>query len=171
MPLFDIPARLSNAWPAGASDFDFLQGEWLISHRRLRERLVGSTQWFEFETPFVMQAILGGLGNIDQCRTTEGAFYEGVSLRLFDLATGTWHIYWVDSNGARLCPPVVGAFNGPLGSFHGEDSHQGRPVLVTFQWNCEDATRPVWQQAFSADGGNSWETNWYMHFRRPGGAA
>lgn len=51
-------------------------------HRRLRERLVESTEWVEFETPYAMQAILGGLGNIDQCRTTGSEFFEGVSLRM-----------------------------------------------------------------------------------------
>ena len=169
MLFFDIPEAVRSAWPAGARDFDFLQGEWVIHHRRLRERLVGSTEWAEFETPMVMQAILGGLGNIDQCRTAGEPFFEGVSLRLFDLADGLWRIYWIDSGGARLFPPVVGSFDGDLGTFRGEDTHDGRPVRVTFRWDRSDPARPVWQQAFSPDGGVTWETNWFMHFRRPEG--
>ena len=165
---FDIPDRVRDARPAGARDFDFLQGEWVIHHRRLKERLVGSNEWIEFETPFVMHAILGGLGNIDQCRIAE-PFFEGISLRLFDLAEGLWRIYWIDTNGARLFPPVVGSFEGPIGTFHGEDSHQGRPVRVTFRWDRRDANRPEWHQAFSSDG-TSWEINWYMSFRRPDAA-
>lgn len=165
--LFDIPDNVRAAWPEGARDFDFLQGEWVIHHRRLRERLVGATEWAEFETPYAMQAILGGLGNIDQCRTDGLPFFEGVSLRLFDLADSLWRIYWIDSNGARLFPPVVGAFDGPEGIFRGEDSHNGQPVLVTFRWDRSNPEQPVWQQAFSADGGDSWETNWFMHFHRP----
>ena len=50
MTLFEIPDGVRAAWPRGARD--------------PRERLVGSTEWLEFETPFVMQPILGGLGNI-----------------------------------------------------------------------------------------------------------
>ena len=167
MPFFDIPDAVRSAWPGGARDFDFLQGEWTIHHRRLRERLVGSDEWLEFETPFVMQALLGGLGNIDQCRTAGDPFFEGVSLRLFDLTDRLWRIYWIDSNGAKLFPPVVGSFAGPRGVFQGMDSHQGRPVLVTFHWDRQDPSRPTWQQAFSADGGRTWETNWFMDFRRP----
>jgi len=167
MPFFDIPDAVRSAWPGGARDFDFLQGEWTIHHRRLRERLVGSDEWLEFETPFVMQALLGGLGNIDQCRTAGDPFFEGVSLRLFDLTDRLWRIYWIDSNGAKLFPPVVGSFAGPRGVFQGTDSHQGRPVLVTFHWDRQDPSRPTWQQAFSADGGRTWETNWFMDFRRP----
>jgi hypothetical protein len=167
MPFFPIPHRVQSALPAGARDFDFLEGEWLTRHRRLRERLVGSNEWEEFETRTVMHRILGGLGNIDQTRTVEGDFFEGVSLRLFDAAGGLWRIYWVDSHGARLFPPVVGGFGGDEGVFRGEDRHAGRPVLVEFRWNRRDPGRPTWQQAFSADGGGSWETNWFMAFRRP----
>lgn len=168
MPLFDVPESMRASWPRGARDFDFLQGEWIIHHRRLKQRLVGSTEWDEFETPFVMQVILGGLGNIDQCRIAGPPFFEGVSLRLFDMADEQWRIYWVDTTGAQLFPPVVGGFDGPLGTFRGEDEHQGTPVLVTFQWDVRNPTRPVWQQAFSADDGRHWEVNWFMFFRRPG---
>jgi len=170
MPFFDIPESVRSSWPAGARDFDFLQGEWIIHHRRLRERLVGSTEWIEFETPFVMNAILGGLGNIDQCRKDGDPFFEGVSLRLFDLSDGLWRIYWIETTGAQLLPPVTGSFAGPDGVFQGEDTHLGRPVLVKFHWDRRDPSRPVWQQAFSTDGGQSWETNWFMYFRRPDAA-
>ena len=170
MAFFDIPESVRRAWPGGARDFDFLEGEWIIHHRRLRERLTGSMEWLEFETPCVMQIILGGLGNIDQCRTSGEPFFEGVSLRLFDLVDRLWRIYWIDSTGARLFPPVVGSFDGPDGVFRGEDSHEGRPVLVTFHWDRRDPSRPIWQQAFSPDGGRSWETNWFMYFRRPDAA-
>ena len=129
------------------------QGDWIIHHRRLKERLVGSTEWVEFETPHVMQAILGGLGNVDQCRTAGEPFFEGVSVRLFDIADNLWRIYWIDTTGARLFPPVIGSFDGPVGTFRGEDTHEGRPVLVTFQWDRRDPRRPHWHQAFSADGG------------------
>jgi len=165
--LFDIPDPVRDSWPAGARDFDFLEGEWIIRHRKLRERLVGSKEWLEFETPFVMASILGGLGNIDQCRTAGEPFFEGVSLRLFDLAERVWRIYWIDTSGARLFPPVIGSFEGPIGTFNGNDTQDGKPVLVTFRWDQSDPRHPVWQQAFSQDRGATWETNWFMSFRRP----
>ena len=163
---FDIPDEVRAARPEGARDFDFLEGEWIIEHRKLRQRLVGSAEWLEFETPFLMAPILGGLGNIDQCRTEGEPFFEGVSLRLFDKADQLWRIYWIDSGGARLFPPVAGSFDGPLGTFKGEDTQDGKPVRVTFTWDKRDPLHPVWQQAFSADQGATWETNWIMRFRR-----
>lgn len=84
MSLLDIPGEVLDARPQGAKDFDFLQGRWLIHHKRLAERLVGCRTWEEFRTPAANQLILGGLGNIDHCRAESGDFWEGASLRLFD---------------------------------------------------------------------------------------
>ena len=166
MPLFQIADDIRAALPEQARAFDFLQGAWMIHHRRLRERLVGSTEWIEFETPFVMEQLLGGLGNLDQCRTLPPApFYEGVSLRFFDRAAEQWMIYWVDSNTGQLCPPVEGVFDGDRGTFHGDDTHAGAPVRVRFLWDKSRPEAPTWQQAFSIDGGATWETNWHMAFR------
>ncbi len=167
MTFFAISEAVRSALPPQARAFDFLQGEWTIHHRRLKERLVGSTEWVEFETPFVLEQILGGLGNIDQCRTLPPApFYEGVSLRFFDRTAEKWKIYWVDSNTGQLCPPVEGVFDGDRATFLGDDSHAGIPVRARFLWDKSDPDAPTWQQAFSVDGGETWETNWHMAFRR-----
>lgn len=167
MPLFPISDSVRATLPAQARAFDFLQGAWTIHHRRLRTRLVGDTEWIQFETPFVLEQILGGLGNIDQCQALPpSAFFEGVSFRLFDIALGQWKIYWVDSSTGQLCPPVVGTFDGSRGTFFGTDQHLGTPVSVRFLWDKSALDAPTWQQAFSIDDGRTWETNWHMHFRR-----
>ena len=169
MSLFDVPAAVLNARPQGARDFDFLQGRWLIYHKKLAERLVGCQTWHEFSTPAANQLILGGLGNIDHCRIESGDFFEGVSLRLFDKASGLWRIYWMDTNGATLFPPLEGSFSGTVGLFRGHDQHNGTPVLVEFRWDKTNPETPTWQQSFSSDNGNTWEVNWYMSFSKVAG--
>ena len=167
MTLFDAPQDVLDARPPGAKDFDFLQGRWIIHHRKLAERLVGSQIWEEFDTPAANQLILGGLGNIDHCRIESGDFFEGVSLRLFDKSSGIWRIYWMDTNGATLFPPVECSFSCPIGIFIGRDKHKDFPVLAEFRWDKTDPENPTWQQSFSVDDGKTWEVNWYMYFSRP----
>jgi len=103
----------------GRNDFDFLVGKWKGLNQRLRERLVGSTDWEVFEGRLVMHKILGGLGNFDEATLyRESGQAEGANLRLYNPDTGEWSIYWASSAGANnLFPPMVGKFDNGRGVF------------------------------------------------------
>ena len=152
--------------PAVAGDFDFLAGSWMVHHHYLTGRLQGSTEWIDFEGTSQFQPLLGGQGNVDRYWfTRNGKAVEGVAFRLFDPATGRWTIYWADDqNPGVLQPPVVGAFKGETGEFFGEEELRGRRIQVRYRW--KRGTAPQWEQAFSGDGGKTWETNWIMSFTR-----
>ena len=150
---------------ATATDFDFLLGSWNVANRMLRRRLAGSDDWEEFAATAVVRPILDGLGNEDVFRTEHDGGFVGMSFRFFDPEKRRWSIYWADSRRpGELDPPVVGCFEGDLGVFHGEDVHRGRPVLVRFTWSRGTTECPRWEQAFSDDGGRTWETTWVMDF-------
>lgn len=150
-----------------ARDFDFWMGRWSIHNRRLRERLKGSTEWDEFASTCVAHPLPGGLGNEDEYRTDFAGGFVGMSFRFFNRATNQWAIYWADSRRGVLDPPVVGTFSGDTGIFEGTDTFEGRPIRVRFTWSLVTTASPRWEQAFSADGGKTWETNWVMEMTRP----
>ncbi len=149
-------------------DFDFLIGHWQVRHRRLKERLLGCDDWEHFDGRCRMWPLLGGLGNIDDnVLELPGGTYRAASLRTFDPATRQWSIWWVDGRHPRqLDTPVVGSFAGGVGEFLCDDTLRGQPVRVRFRWTDISPTGARWQQAFSGDGGASWETNWVMDFER-----
>jgi hypothetical protein len=153
----------------GARDFDFWMGSWKVRNRRLRERLKGSTEWDEFEAACDARPLLGGLGNEDEFRTDFWPGFIGMTLRFFNPQTRQWAIYWVDSRRGALEPPVFGGFDGATGLFFGDDTFAGRPIRVRFIWRHEGARTASWEQAFSTDGGETWETNWTMDMTRTGG--
>ena len=66
--------------------------------------------------------------------------------------------------------PVVGRFNGnfngSVGTFLAQDTLDGKPIEVRFIWKAHPDSNPTWEQAFSPDGGITWETNWTMVFER-----
>ena len=70
---------------SGASDFDFLIGDWSVVHRRLRRRLADDSEWIGFIGPVSVRKILDGFGNFDEARINllSGA-YTGTTLRLFN---------------------------------------------------------------------------------------
>src|SRR5262245_34818027 len=74
-------------------DFDLFFGTWRARHRRLKERLADSNEWFEFDGTSTMQRLLGGYGNLDDnVFYLPGGTYRGVSLRTFDAKSKTWAI-------------------------------------------------------------------------------
>ena len=153
---------------SGLHDFDFLPGKWRIHHRRLKDRLAGSDEWQEFEGSYEAWPILGGAGNVDDnILELPAGTYRAISLRSFDPETNTWAIWWLDGrNPHRLDPPVFGSFTNGVGTFLGEDTFNGQPILVRFLWSNIGATTARWEQAFSPDGGQTWETNWIMDSTR-----
>jgi hypothetical protein len=154
---------------SAVNDFDFFVGRWTVHHRRLKERLVGSSQWEEFGGTSVMQKLMDGLGNVDDnLIDLPTGRYRAVSLRAFDPKTKHWAIWWVDGRDPHLDPgpALVGGFSGGIGTFHADDTLDGRSIRVRYLWSEITATSCRWQQAFSADGGTTWETNWIMDFTR-----
>jgi hypothetical protein len=96
-----------------------------------------------------------------------GGHYLGASLRLYDPATASWSIRWLDSRRpGQITPPVVGGFANGIGIFYGDDRFGDRPIRVRFIWSRITRGAARWEQAFSLDEGNNWETNWFMDFTR-----
>ena len=149
-------------------DFDFYMGSWRVHHRRLVTRLAGSDEWQDFEGTSIAWPILGGAGNIDDnVLELPAGTYRAISLRSYEPATDKWSIWWLDGRSpGRLDPPVVGGFKDGIGTFIGEDTFDGRPILVRYLWS--DITDRIcrWEQAFSDDGGATWEVNWVMESTR-----
>jgi hypothetical protein len=154
--------------PSAPRDFDFVIGDWRVEHRRLKERLANCHEWIEFDGEMSTRAILGGFGNVEDnlLRFPEGEF-RAVALRSYDPSKGTWSIWWLDGRFPdRIDVPVVGSFKDGIGTFLAEDVVAGVPVTIRFIWSQIGADELRWEQAFSPDGGSTWETNWTMHFSR-----
>jgi len=154
--------------PSAPTDFDFVIGDWHVRHRRLNERLVNCQEWTEFEGAMFTQKILGGFGNIEDnwLDFPEGEF-RAVALRSFDKSTKTWAIWWLDGRfPGQLDVPVRGRFNDGVGSFYADDTINGVAIKVRFLWSRSGPDTLRWEQAFSADNGTTWETNWTMDFTR-----
>ncbi len=154
--------------PDPVHDFDWLFGSWHVQHRRLKERLMNNTEWVPFDGTCVCQPLMGGAGNVDDnvLNLPEGS-YRAVALRAFNAKTKTWAIWWLDGrNPHSIEVPVQGGFEDGVGTFIADDTLRGKPIKVRFQWSKITRTSARWEQAFSPDGGRTWEVNWMMEFTR-----
>src|SRR5262249_51101423 len=106
----------------GRRDFDFIVGRWNVHHRRLRERLKGSTEWDEFDGTTEDRSIVGGLGNIGEAPLTLNSTpLIATSLRLFDPQTRQWSVYFTNSIQGILSPPMTGGFSEGRGEFYAQE--------------------------------------------------
>lgn len=152
----------------GRNDFDFLIGSWDSVQRKLKQRLQGCDEWQEFRAQSTVRKTLGGLGNFDELALDlPTGQVVGVTLRTFEPATQLWRIYWVASSASgALDAPMVGQFVDGRGEFYGHEVYDGRGVICRFIWTSADADHCRWEQAYSENGGQTWETNWTMDFTR-----
>jgi len=149
-------------------DFDFLIGNWKVLHRRRRVRLAGNDEWEEFDGTCAAQLLLGGAANLDDnVLNLPAGEYRAATMRAYDVQTRRWAIWWLDArNPLAIDPPVIGGFAEGVGVFYAEDVFNGKPIRVRFRWTDTGTSTPRWEQAFSPDGGKTWEINWTMTFVR-----
>jgi len=145
----------------GQRDFDWEIGTWKTLVKRLQRPLTGSTSWVEYEGTSVVSKILGGRANLVELDVSGAAGrIEGLSLRLYNPEARQWSLNFSNIRTGTLSPPVTGEFKNGRGEFYGLESLDGRAILVRFIISDVTANSARFEQAFSNDGGKTWEVNW-----------
>lgn len=163
------PAVSQGATRDGRHDFDFEIGEWTTHLRRLQRPLSGSTTWVEYEGTTNVRGVLNGRANLAEL-AVQGAtgHIEGAALRLYEPQSRQWTLNFFNVADGKLTPPMVGEFQNGRGVFHGQDTLNGRSILVRFVITKVTADSYRFEQAFSADAGQTWELNWIATDTRRG---
>lgn len=162
------PAAAQPAAASGLHDFDFFVGTWVVHHRRLRKRLAGNNDWEEFEGTTRCQSLLGGVVNLNESKAVrETGPTNGMGLRVYDAKSGLWADWYVTAAGGyELGEPGIGRFQGKVGDFFSDDTFEGKPIKVRGRFTSISDGLAQWEQAFSPDAGQTWETNWVMRYVR-----
>ncbi|HUR80072.1 MAG TPA: hypothetical protein VM733_04870 [Thermoanaerobaculia bacterium] len=142
-------------------DFDFHIGTWKTHVRRLVHPLTGSTTWTEMDGITVVRKVWDGRANlVELTADTPNGRFEGLSLRLYNPQTGQWRIHYANVRDGMMDIPVIGRFKDHRGEFYSQDQLDGRSIFVRFVITPVNADTIRFEQAFSADGGKTWEVNW-----------
>lgn len=146
----------------GQHDFDFELGSWKIHLKRRLHPLTGSTTWVEFDGTSVTRKVWDGRSQLEEFETdsAEGGHIEGLTLRLYNPQSRQWRLYWANGKDGIVVPAQIGEFRNGRGEFYGQDTLNGRNILIRFIWSNTNTSVPHFEQSFSADGGKTWEVNW-----------
>lgn len=157
------PASAQASSRDGQHDFDWEMGSWATNVRVLRNPLSGAPpDWAEFRGTSIVKPILGGRANsVELSVKNDKGTIEGVALRLYNPEARQWSLNYASLRGGVLTAPVYGGFDGKgRGLFYGQDTLEGRVILVRFAITIVSPQEARFEQGYSADGGVTWETNW-----------
>jgi hypothetical protein len=141
-------------------DFDWDIGHWKVHMRRLLHPLAGSTTWVDYEGTDVVRKVWDGRANLGEVELDGAAGHlEYLTLRLYNPKKHEWSMNISSSASGVLGPPAVGRFEGGRGEFFDQEDYNGQSILVRFEVSVLTPTTCRFEQAFSNDGGRTWELN------------
>ena len=153
----------------GRRDFDFEFGDWTMRLKRLVKPLSGSNEWVEYEGSSVVHKDWGGGANLGAIDVSGPAGrIQGLSLRLYNPQSGQWGVSFASARGGTLGPPMIGGFKDGRGEFYNQETFNGRAIFVRFIFSDITSRTFRLEQAFSDDGGKTWEANWIASFTKVG---
>jgi hypothetical protein len=149
-------------------DFEWETGTWRTSVRVLAEPLSESVdEWLQFTGTSVVRPLLGQRANVLELEVSgPSGRIDALNLRLYEPQVERWSLTFVNIRDGLLTPAVYGGFHDGVGEFYGDDQLGGRPIKVRFLIVRQGPDTARFEQAFSADGGMTWETNWSAVDRR-----
>jgi hypothetical protein len=145
----------------GQRDFDWEIGVWKTDLKRRLRPLTGSNEWVEYQGTTRVRKVWDGRANLVELDVEGPAGrIEGLSLRLYNPESRQWSLNFASSAGGTMTPPTIGGFENGRGEFFAQETLAGRPILVRFTISDITPASARFEQAFSDDGGKTWEVNW-----------
>src|SRR5947209_1773022 len=146
----------------GQKDFDWEIGTWTTRVKVRRNPLSGATpDWADYEGTSDVKSLISGRANfVDLSVGGPRGRIEGGALRLYNPTARQWSLNYANANGGVLTGPVFGLFDGNgRGLFYGQDTLDSRAILVRFIITRVSPGEARFEQAYSIDGGQTWEDN------------
>jgi hypothetical protein len=145
----------------GAHDFDWEIGTWKTHLKRLLHPLTDSKAWGEYDGTTMVRRVWGGRANLVELEVhgADGTF-EGLNLRLYNPGSHQWSLNFARGDIGVFSQPTIGEFKNGRGEFYDQENLNGRAIFVRFVITMVNPNQYHFEQAFSDDGGKTWEVNW-----------
>jgi hypothetical protein len=151
----------------GQHDFDFTIGAWKTHITRLQKPLSGSTTWIKMEGSKIERKIWNGRAHLEEIEADGPTGHmQGLTLFLYNPRAHQWSQTFASSGDGTLGSPLIGAFKNGRGEFVGQDTFNDKTILVRAIWSDITQDSHKFEQAFSDDGGKTWETNFIASLTR-----
>jgi hypothetical protein len=166
LPAF-APAASSPVARDGQHDFDFNLGTSKTHISRLQHPLTGSTTWIKLEGTVVVRKVWDGRAQLEEIEADgpEG-HWEGLTLFLYNPQGRQWSQTFAASRMGTLMAPLIGEFKNGRGELFSQEPFNDRTIFTRGVWSEITPDSHRFEQAFSDDGGKTWETNFIATLTR-----
>ena len=153
--------------PDGEHDFDFNFGVWKTHIERRVHPLAHSDEWTELNGTVTVHKLWGGRAAMEEIDATgPSGHLQGITLFTYDPVTHQWNQDFASAGSGELEPPAIGVFRDGRGRLVNQDTFNNRTVLVSAAWSQIAPDSHHFEQAFSDDGGKTWEPNFVASLTR-----
>jgi hypothetical protein len=110
---------------------------------------------------------MDGRGQLEKIEA-DGApgHFEGMTVFLYSPQSRQWSQDFASSVDGSLETPLIGEFKGGRGELVSQEQFKGKTILVRGVWSEIKADSHRFEQAFSDDGGKTWEPNFVATLTR-----
>src|SRR5579859_6195163 len=151
----------------GQHDFDFHLGSWKSEITRLQHPLTGSTTWIKCQGHLVARKVWDGRAQMEELEADcPDRHIEDLLLFLYSPDSHQWSLNAAAAGDSAVSQPMYGEFKDGAGTFYDQETYKGRAVLVRQVWSDITPKTHHFEQAFSEDGGKTWEVNFKASLTR-----
>jgi|SRR5579885_1591005 len=151
--------------------FDWQLGTWTIRMRRMLHPLSAAETWTTYDGTVDVKKLWGGRADLAEIDTQGPAGHlQFLSLRLYEPKSHQWTLNFAHAGSGSVGNPMHGEFHAGKGEFYDQSTLDGKAILERFSFGDITTGKAQDQQAFSADGGKTWEVNWINDQTRTGPA-
>lgn len=164
--------RIPNAPPpptnAAPHDFDFEIGSWKVRNSELLNPLTDSARWIHFDGTSAARKLWNGRGVLLELGSNPPTGHtDGLIVRTWNPQARQWNLSFAGGRGGMLTPPAIGGFRDGRGEFYDmEQLDDGRTVLARSVLSNITPESYRLEQAYSADGGKTWQVIWISEHAR-----
>ncbi|GAB3784456.1 hypothetical protein [Dyella agri] len=147
--------------------FDFHFGTWRTQIMSRDVTASGVGAWVKFTGTVIDQPLWNGRANVEKIEASgAGGHFQGVTLFLYNPASGQWSEQFAGSSNGTLQEPSYGEFKNGVGVFHAWTESAGKKVLQRDIWSNVTPNSYHYEIATSTDSGKTWVTNFVAQLTR-----
>jgi hypothetical protein len=150
-------SEASEASSAAGHEFDFDLGTWNTQITRRVHPLTGSDETIRLSGTVTVRKLWGGRGQLEEIEADgPKGHWEGMTVFLYDPQAHQWSMNFANSSAGRFTSPMIGGFENGRGELFGQDTLDGRSILVRAVWSDFTPRSHTYQEFYSTDGGQTW---------------